>query len=71
MIASAHMSILTAKVAGVPRVIACTPPYEGRAHPETIVAMRPYVRRFVEDVQSGDVSLDADVAPEGGETAVA
>ncbi len=39
MIASAHMSILTAKVAGVPRVIACTPPYEGRAHPETIVAM--------------------------------
>ena len=39
MIASAHMSILTAKVAGVPRVIACTPPYEGRAHPETIMAM--------------------------------
>jgi sulfopropanediol 3-dehydrogenase len=39
MIASAHMSILTAKVAGVPRVIACTPPYEGRAHAETIVAM--------------------------------
>lgn len=39
MIASAHMSILTAKVAGVPRVVACTPPYEGRAHAETIVAM--------------------------------
>jgi len=39
MIASAHMSILTAKVAGVPRVIACTPPYEGRAHAETIAAM--------------------------------
>jgi sulfopropanediol 3-dehydrogenase len=39
MIASAHMSILTAKVAGVPRVAACTPPYEGRAHAETIVAM--------------------------------
>jgi sulfopropanediol 3-dehydrogenase len=39
MIASAHMSILTAKVAGVPRVAACTPPYQGRAHPETIAAM--------------------------------
>ena len=39
MIASAHMSILTAKVAGVPRVAACTPPYQGRAHAETIVAM--------------------------------
>ena len=39
MIASAHMSILTAKVAGVPRVAACTPPYGGRAHAETIGAM--------------------------------
>ena len=39
MIASAHMSILTAKVAGVPRVAACTPPYQGRAHAETIAAM--------------------------------
>ena len=39
MIASAHMSILTAKVAGVPRVAACTPPYEGRAHAETVAAM--------------------------------
>ena len=29
MIASAHMSILTAKVAGVERVIACTPPING------------------------------------------
>ena len=39
MIASAHMSILTAKVAGVPRVAACTPPYGGRPHAETITAM--------------------------------
>lgn len=39
MIASAHMSILTARVAGVPRVVACTPPYQGRAHAETIAAM--------------------------------
>ena len=26
MVASAHMSVLTAKVAGVPRIVACTPP---------------------------------------------
>ncbi|MEM7777446.1 MAG: histidinol dehydrogenase [Pseudomonadota bacterium] len=30
MVASAHMSVLTAKVAGVPRVITCAPPYQGR-----------------------------------------
>ena len=30
MLASAHMSVLTAKVAGVPRVITCAPPFEGR-----------------------------------------
>jgi sulfopropanediol 3-dehydrogenase len=39
MVASAHMSIVTAKVAGVERVIACTPPNSGKAHPETIAAM--------------------------------
>jgi sulfopropanediol 3-dehydrogenase len=39
MIASAHMSIVTAKVAGVPRVAACTPPTGGLPHPETIAAM--------------------------------
>ncbi len=33
MVASAHMSIVTAKVAGVPRVIACTPPNEGGRMP--------------------------------------
>lgn len=37
MVASAHMSILTAKVAGVKRIIACTPPING-AIPETTVA---------------------------------
>jgi len=37
MVASAHMSILTAKVAGVARVIACTPPNDG-AHPAATVA---------------------------------
>ncbi len=39
MVASAHMSIVTARVAGVGRIIACTPPNQGAAHPETIAAM--------------------------------
>jgi sulfopropanediol 3-dehydrogenase len=39
MVASAHMSILTARVAGVRRIIACTPPTQGKAHPATIAAM--------------------------------
>ncbi len=30
LLASAHMSVITAKVAGVPRVITCAPPYQGR-----------------------------------------
>jgi sulfopropanediol 3-dehydrogenase len=39
MVASAHMSVLTAKVAGVERVIACTPPIGGKPYAETIAAM--------------------------------
>jgi sulfopropanediol 3-dehydrogenase len=39
MVASAHMSILTAKVAGVKRVIACTPPINGQVPAATICAM--------------------------------
>lgn len=39
MVASAHMSVLTAKVAGVPRVAACTPPINGEVPAETISAM--------------------------------
>ena len=39
MVASAHMSVLTARVAGAKRVIACAPPYNGGAHPATIAAM--------------------------------
>lgn len=39
MVASAHMSVLTAKVAGVPRVIASTPPINGELPRETIAAM--------------------------------
>jgi sulfopropanediol 3-dehydrogenase len=39
MVASAHMSVLTAKVAGVERVVACTPPIDGKPYAETIAAM--------------------------------
>ncbi|HYY61759.1 MAG TPA: histidinol dehydrogenase [Burkholderiales bacterium] len=39
MVASAHMSIVTARVAGGKRIIACTPPNQGAPHPETIAAM--------------------------------
>jgi len=39
MVASAHMSVLTAKVAGVRRVAACTPPLGGVAPAATIAAM--------------------------------
>jgi sulfopropanediol 3-dehydrogenase len=39
MVASAHMSIVTARTAGVRRVIACTPPNQGMPHAETIAAM--------------------------------
>ena len=39
MVASAHMSVLTAKVAGVKRVIACTPPLNGAPPAATIAAM--------------------------------
>src|SRR3546814_5250965 len=30
LLASAHMSVITAKVAGVPRVITCAPPFQGK-----------------------------------------
>jgi sulfopropanediol 3-dehydrogenase len=39
MVASAHMSIVTARVAGVGRIVACTPPNAGAPHAETIAAM--------------------------------
>ena len=39
MVASAHMSVLTASVAGVPRIIACTPPFNGKPNPAAITAM--------------------------------
>src|ERR671916_3110815 len=39
MVASAHMSIVTAKVAGVSRIIACAPPFKGGPHPAIVAAM--------------------------------
>jgi sulfopropanediol 3-dehydrogenase len=39
LIASAHMSVLTAKVAGVPRIVATAPPYQGAPHPAIVTAM--------------------------------
>jgi sulfopropanediol 3-dehydrogenase len=39
MVASAHMSIVTAKVAGVRRIIACAPPFRGGPHPAIVAAM--------------------------------
>ncbi len=39
LIASAHMSVLTAKVAGVKRIIACAPPFDGAPCPEIVAAM--------------------------------
>jgi sulfopropanediol 3-dehydrogenase len=39
MVASAHMSVLTASVAGVPRIIASAPPVNGEPHPAIVSAM--------------------------------
>ncbi|MDA3642568.1 histidinol dehydrogenase [Saccharopolyspora indica] len=39
LLASAHMTILTAKTAGVPRVVACTPPIRGAVPDATVAAM--------------------------------
>ena len=39
MVASAHMSVLTAKVAGVKRVFACAPPHSGGPHDAIVAAM--------------------------------
>jgi len=39
MVASAHMSVATASVAGVPRIVAATPPFNGAPNPAVIAAM--------------------------------
>ncbi|MEM1021164.1 MAG: histidinol dehydrogenase [Pseudomonadota bacterium] len=38
LLASAHMSVITAKVAGVPRVITCAPPFQGKPAPKIVAA---------------------------------
>ena len=40
MVASAHMSVLTASVAGVPRIVAAAPPVNGEPHPAIVAAMQ-------------------------------
>ncbi|TAM98056.1 MAG: histidinol dehydrogenase [Rhizobiaceae bacterium] len=39
MVGSAHMSVVTAKVAGVKKIIACAPPFKGGPHPAIVAAM--------------------------------
>jgi sulfopropanediol 3-dehydrogenase len=39
MVASAHMSVVTAKAAGVKRIIAAAPPFGGKPHPAIVAAM--------------------------------
>mgnify|MGYP006134369023 FL=1 len=39
LVASAHMSVATAKVAGVKRVIACAPPFNGKPNPAIVATM--------------------------------
>ena len=39
MVASAHMSVITAQVAGVQRIVACAPPVQGKPHPAIVAAM--------------------------------
>lgn len=39
MVASAHMSVVTAKVAGVKRILTSAPPYDGGPHPAIVAAM--------------------------------
>lgn len=38
LLASAHMSIITAKIAGVPRIVTCAPPFNGKPAPAIVVA---------------------------------
>lgn len=38
LLASAHMSVITARVAGVPRIITCAPPFNGKPAPAIVAA---------------------------------
>ncbi len=39
LVASAHMTVVTARVAGVRHIIACAPPYQGKPHPAIVAAL--------------------------------
>lgn len=39
LVASAHMTVVTARVAGVKHIIACAPPYQGKPHPAIVAAL--------------------------------
>src|SRR4029450_1812992 len=61
MVASAHMSIVTARVAGVKRIIACAPPFKGGPHPAIVAAM--HFGGADEIYVLGGVQAGAPVAP--------
>src|SRR6266478_6616182 len=69
MVASAHMTIVTAKVAGVDRIIACTPPTKGKPHAATIAPVDMIVgagNAFVAEAKRqlfGEVGIDLLAGP--------
>src|SRR5262249_61742754 len=70
MVASAHMSIVTARVAGVKRIAACAPPFRGGPHPAIVAAMHfggaddIYVLGGVQAV--APLALGTETVPGGG-----
>src|SRR5258708_14984434 len=65
MVASAHMSVVTAKAAGVKRIISAAPPFEGAPHPAIVAAM--HLGGATELFAIGGVQAGAAMAP-GTET---
>ena len=64
MVASAHMSVVTASVAGVPRIVATTPPFKGKPNPAVVAAMKMggaheiYVLRGMQGVGAMAIGTD-------------
>lgn len=58
LVASAHMTVVTAKVAGVPRVAACTPPIHGKVPESTIAANYNVVMRVAHELHGGEVYVN-------------
>src|SRR5258708_27194617 len=65
MVASAHMSVVTANAAGVKRIIAAAPPFGGKPHPAIVAAM--HLGGATELFAIGGVQAGAAMAP-GTET---